>query len=67
MTKAGEADEDGEWSFGQVLSLTTWVPIGIELLSVYHCEWLSGFLCSPNYRLFCLRSFICKDVDTEII
>ncbi|ROV91924.1 hypothetical protein VPNG_09751 [Cytospora leucostoma] len=36
MTKAGEADQDGEWTFGQVLSLTTWVPIGIELLSVYH-------------------------------
>ncbi|ROV91073.1 hypothetical protein VMCG_09610 [Cytospora schulzeri] len=35
MRKAGEADEDDEWTFGQVLSLTTWVPIGIELISVY--------------------------------
>ncbi|ROV92126.1 hypothetical protein VSDG_07507 [Cytospora chrysosperma] len=34
-TKAGEADEDDEWTFGQVLSLTTWIPIGIELISVY--------------------------------
>ncbi|KUI53129.1 hypothetical protein VP1G_00371 [Cytospora mali] len=35
MKKAGEADQDGDWTFGQVLSLTTWIPIGIELLSVY--------------------------------
>lgn len=38
MEKAGQADEDGEWTFGQVLSLTTWVPIGIELISVYICK-----------------------------
>ncbi|KAL2272715.1 hypothetical protein FJTKL_06227 [Diaporthe vaccinii] len=35
LTKAGSASEDTEWTFGQVLSLTTWIPIGIELLAVY--------------------------------
>lgn len=47
MGKAGEADEDDEWTFGQVLSLTTWIPIGIELVSVYVCEyfpWLCVFI-----------------------
>lgn len=38
LTKAGSANEDNEWTFGQVLSLTTWIPIGIELLAVYICE-----------------------------
>lgn len=40
LTKAGSANEDNEWTFGQVLSLTTWIPIGIELLAVYICECL---------------------------
>ncbi|KUI69428.1 hypothetical protein VM1G_04970 [Cytospora mali] len=35
MENAGESDKDGDWTFGQVLSLTTWIPIGVELLSVY--------------------------------
>lgn len=30
LTKAGRANEDNEWTFGQVLSLTTWIPIGID-------------------------------------
>lgn len=40
LTKAGSANEDNEWTFGQVLSLTTWIPIGIELLAVYICKYL---------------------------
>lgn len=40
LTKAGSANEDNEWTFGQVLSLTTWIPIGIELLAVYICKCL---------------------------
>lgn len=39
LTKAGSASEDNEWTFGQVLSLTTWIPIGIELLAVYICKY----------------------------
>lgn len=38
LSKAGSASEDNEWSFGQVLSLTTWIPIGVELLAVYICK-----------------------------
>lgn len=42
LTKAGDANEDNEWTFGQVLSLTTWIPIGIELLAVYICKCSIG-------------------------
>lgn len=41
MIKAGEADEDDDWTFGQVLSLTTWIPIGIELITVYICKYFA--------------------------
>lgn len=48
MEKTGKADQDDEWTFGQVLSLTTWIPIGIELLFVYICKRLSySFIHQP--------------------
>lgn len=36
--KAGESDQDAEWTFGQVLSLVTWAPVALELITVYLCE-----------------------------
>jgi hypothetical protein len=47
--KAGESDQDTEWTFGQVLSLVTWAPVALELITVYLCESLpeninDGFL-----------------------
>lgn len=36
--KAGDSDGDTSWSFGQVLSLATWVPVGVDLVAVYICE-----------------------------
>lgn len=38
--KAGESDQDTEWTFGQVLSLVTWAPVALELITVYLCELL---------------------------
>lgn len=35
--KAGESDQDTEWTFGQVLSLVTWAPVALELITVYLC------------------------------
>lgn len=37
-SKAGESDQDTEWTFGQVLSLVTWAPVALELITVYLCE-----------------------------
>lgn len=37
--KAGESDQDTEWTFGQVLSLVTWAPVALELITVYLCEY----------------------------
>lgn len=37
--RAGSADEDSEWTFGQVLSLATWAPVGVELVTVYICKF----------------------------
>jgi len=36
---AGNSDEDGAWTFGQVLALGTWAPVLIDLFSVYMCKW----------------------------
>ncbi|KAK7716304.1 hypothetical protein SLS64_003456 [Diaporthe eres] len=36
--KAGESDQDTEWTFGQVLSLVTWAPVALELITVYLYE-----------------------------
>lgn len=35
--RAGSADQDSQWTFGQVLSLATWAPVGVELITVYIC------------------------------
>lgn len=35
--RAGPADEDSEWTFGQVLSLATWAPVAVELINAYVC------------------------------
>lgn len=40
--KAGESDQDTEWTFGQVLSLVTWAPVALELITVYLCKWLAS-------------------------
>lgn len=36
--RAGSSDQDGEWTFGQVLSLVTWAPVVVELATVYLCK-----------------------------
>ncbi|KAI3393040.1 hypothetical protein diail_4816 [Diaporthe ilicicola] len=36
--EAGESDQDTEWTFGQVLSLVTWAPVALELITVYLYE-----------------------------
>lgn len=36
--RAGDSDQDGEWTFGRVLSLATWAPVAVELANVYLCE-----------------------------
>ncbi|KAF3761398.1 hypothetical protein M406DRAFT_333461 [Cryphonectria parasitica EP155] len=33
--KSGGTDGDNEWTFGQVLALVTWIPVGIDLSVVY--------------------------------
>lgn len=37
-TKAAGSDQDSEWSFGQVLTLVTWIPIFIDLAVFYICK-----------------------------
>ncbi len=32
---AGASDQESQWSFGQILSLATWVPVVIELAYVW--------------------------------
>lgn len=45
---AGPADQDSEWTFGQVLSLATWAPLGLELITVYLCR-SNGPLFLPDW------------------
>lgn len=40
--RSGSADQDSEWTFGQVLSLATWAPVGVELITVYICAFSSS-------------------------
>lgn len=42
--RAGDSDQDGEWTFGQVLSLATWAPVAVELANVYLCEYCAFVL-----------------------
>lgn len=35
----GSSNQDGQWSFGQMLALATWVPVAIDLISIYICKW----------------------------
>lgn len=37
--RAGSADQANQWLFGQVLALVTFVPVGIDLVVVYICEF----------------------------
>lgn len=47
--RAGDSDQDGEWTFGQVLSLTTWAPVAVELMNVYLCEFTSRPALDPDF------------------
>lgn len=35
----GSSNKDSEWSFGQVLALTTWVPVAVDLTTIYLCKF----------------------------
>lgn len=49
--RAGAADEANKWTLGQVLALVTFVPVGIDLVVVYICAFLS--LCSVQCVCVC--------------
>lgn len=53
--KAGESDQDAEWTFGQVLSLVTWAPVALELITIYLCESFSP-------RTFTFAAFLSMSV-----
>lgn len=42
--KMSGSDGDNDWTFGQVLALAQWVPVGIDLVVVYICELISSSL-----------------------
>lgn len=47
--KSKMVDDLNEWSFGQILALVTWVPIVMEYLYVFICEFLSSpFFIPPS-------------------
>lgn len=52
--RAGPADQDSEWTFGQVLSLATWAPVGVELITVYLC----GSLLPRLLNLYLVKTFV---------
>jgi hypothetical protein len=38
---AGNAsNENSKWTFGQIMSLATWIPVVVEIASVILCEYL---------------------------
>jgi hypothetical protein len=51
---APSTDTDTDWSFGQILALAQWAPVGLEFLT----EWRSKslVLCYHSYRTICLIS-----------
>lgn len=57
--KAGSVDEANKWTFGQVLALVTFVPVGIDLVVVYICTFLAGFTASPQGCLSSTALDIC--------
>lgn len=55
-TKAAGSDQDSEWSFGQVLTLVTWIPIFVDLAVFYICKWLP-FPTDPHHHGLLLMGF----------
>ena len=37
--RTGPAEQDGKWTFGQVLALATWVPVLVDLVAIGICKW----------------------------
>lgn len=54
-TKAAGSDQDSEWSFGQVLTLVTWIPIFFDMAVFYICKYHCLFpeLVTAATRLNC--------------
>ena len=42
---AGNSDEDSKWTFGQVLSLATWAPVAVDLISIWLCMCIASARC----------------------
>ena len=47
---ASQTSLDGKWTFGQVLSLFTWVPVVIEWLLIFSCKYQRATKASFEYR-----------------
>ena len=45
MRVAGSSNKDMEWTFGQVISLATWVPVFVEWAYIFYCKFIS--ICQP--------------------
>ena len=41
-TNDGGNNKDGQWTFGQVLALATWLPVAVDLASIIICEFPSA-------------------------
>jgi hypothetical protein len=39
LSRAGSSDSQNDWSFGQVLSLATWVPVAAEFCYIFLCKF----------------------------
>lgn len=57
-SKANSADKDNQWMFGQVLALATFVPVGIDLVVVYICEFRALSEINIMPALFWSRSLV---------
>jgi hypothetical protein len=66
--RAGTTNKDAEWSFGQILALSTWVPVVVELLFIGRkgaVAALTGQL-SDKYQVVLAPEFIRRATDRTL-
>jgi hypothetical protein len=66
--RAGTTNKDEEWSFGQILALSTWVPVVVELLFIGRkgaVAALTGQL-SDKYQVVLAPEVTRRDTDTTL-
>ncbi|KAF2713433.1 hypothetical protein K504DRAFT_461957 [Pleomassaria siparia CBS 279.74] len=63
---AGATNKDNEWSFGQVLALSTWVPVVVELLFIGNKGAIVALTGQMSDKYQVVHAPVVEHVDTDM-